>query len=73
MMTKRLIAFTLMLVLIVSLASCAFALDRDGTVITPISRGGNEHGGCQDPGYHIGSGGRILGGPSTVCSYSCLN
>lgn len=70
-MTKRLIAFTLMLVLIVSLATCAFALDKDGTVITPIPRGGSETGGYME-GYRVGSGGRFPG-PCSICSYSCLN
>ncbi|QUC66361.1 hypothetical protein [Aristaeella hokkaidonensis] len=72
-MTKRLIAFALMLVLIVSLASCAFALDRDGTVISPVAAGGNERGGSPNPGYRVGTGGAIPGGPGNSCYYSCFN
>ncbi len=72
-MTKRLITFALLLVLVVSMASCAFALDRDGTLITPIAKGGTENGGYHDSSYYIGGGGRMPGGPATICSYSCFN
>ena len=71
-MTKRLISFALLLVLVVSLASCAFALDRDGTVVTPIARGGSETGGYME-GYRVGTGGRFAGGPGSWCTYCCLN
>ena len=72
-MMKKLIAFALLVVLCVSLAACAFALDKDGMVIAPIARGGNERGGCPNPGYRVGTGGRIPGGPGTSCTNSCFN
>ena len=71
-MSKRLIAFALLLVLVVSLASCAFALDRDGTVVTPIPRGGSETGGYME-GYRVGTSGPVSGGPHAIFTYNCLN
>ena len=71
-MTKRLIAFLMVLMLAISVASMALGDGWD--MVYPVGMGiGGERGGCQDPGYHIGSGGKIEGCQASVCSYACLN
>lgn len=71
-MTKRLIAFLMVLMLAISVASMALADPWIDAISVGMGTGG-ERGGCQDPGYHIGCGGRIEGCQAAVCSYACLN
>lgn len=70
-MTKRLIALLMVLVISISVASMALADPWIDAISVGMGTGG-ERGGCPDPGYRIGSGGRFPG-PCSICSYSCLN
>ena len=71
-MTKRLIALLMVLMLAISVASMALADPWIDAISVGMGTGG-ERGGCQSPGYRIGSGGKIEGCQATVCSYACLN
>lgn len=71
-MTKRLIAFLMVLVLALSIASMALADGWDyvygtGTCVF------EERGGCPDPEARMGYGRRYAGGPGSWCTYCCLN
>ena len=71
-MTKRLIALLMVLVISISVASMALADPWIDAISVGMGTGG-ERGGCPDPGYRIGSGGKIEGCQAAVCSYACLN
>ncbi len=71
-MTKRLIAFLMVLVISISLASIALGDGWD--LVYPVGMGtGGERGGCPDPNARMGYGGRYAGGPGSWCTYCCLN
>ena len=71
-MTKRLIAFLMVLMLAISVASMALADPWIDAISVGMGTGG-ERGGCPDPGRRISMGPKIPGCQANICSYACLN